>query len=354
MAFPKLLINRNKLLNNARKMKEFLSLHGVDFHLVTKAFSADPRLVEVLLEAGIENFADSRIINLKRLRPLAKSVLLTRIPQLSEVADVVEYADISLNSSKRVLEALNEAAGKANKKHGVIIMLELGDLREGFPLERLPYDLPEIMELENLEIMGLGANFNCYGGVIPDQDTMLSLKNLQEDLEFDYERKLPLVSGGNSGSLHLLTSGQMPSAINHLRIGEAYLLGRETSYGERFLDLAEDVFTLQAEIVEVYEKNSVPTGEIGLNAAGEKPEFKNEGKIKRAIVALGGQDAIPENLVSQMPGVNYLGNSQDHTIFKLSGVAETLEVGDLINFKLDYVNLVRCFTSEYVTKELDS
>ena len=173
---------------------------------------------------------------------------------------------------------------------------------------------------------------------------------VKEDLEFEYERSLPLISAGNSGSLHLLLNNEWLPGANHLRIGEAYLLGRETSYGKRVLDLHEDVFTLRAELVEVYEKPSLPIGQIGLNAAGETPQFKDEGEILRGIFAMGGQDIIPDGLTPLLPGLSYLGHSQDHTIFKLTGAAATLEVGDTVDFRPNYVNLVRAFSSEYVDK----
>ncbi|MDO5734050.1 MAG: alanine racemase [Eubacteriales bacterium] len=352
MTYPSLLIDRKKFQENASKMVEFLKSKNLDYHLVTKAFCAWPPLIEALHELGIRNFADSRIINLKRLRPYSDSSLLTRIPQISEAAEVVEFADISLNSELATIQALNAAAKAQNKVHKIIVMLEMGDLREGMPLKQVPYIFPEIMDLEQIEVIGIGANFNCYGGVIPDFNLLHALAVVREDLEHDYERKFPLISGGNSGSLHLLLAGQLPPEINHLRIGEAYLLGRETSYGKRVLDLHEDVFTLRSEIIEIYDKPSVPRGKRGLNAAGERTEFIDQGIIKRGICAMGGQDVVPKGLRSLLPGVELLGNSQDHTIFKLEGAGATLDVGDQLDFSLNYVSLVQAFTSEYVNKEL--
>lgn len=352
MHYPCLIINKQKFQDNARKMKELLEQHDLKYHFVTKAFRGWKPLAELLVEAGIKNFADSRVANLKELRPLADSLLLTRLPKISEADDVVTYADISLNSSLATLKALSEAALKQKKVHQVILMIEMGDLREGMPHECIPYQMPEILKLEGIEVIGLGANFNCYGGVIPTPEMMQELITIRDDLEHDYEREFPLISGGNSGNLYMLLKDELPRGINHLRIGEGYLLARETSYGEPILDLDPDAFILRSEVIEVYKKNSLPRGEVGLNAAGEQQTFKDEGQIVRGICAMGGQDVIPKGLQPKLPGVEYLGHSQDHTIFKLSGAGASLQVGDTIDFRPNYVNVVQAFTSDYVEKRL--
>ena len=78
--------------------------------------------------------------------------MLLRIPMLCEVEDVVKYADISMNSELDTLKALNKAAKTLNKVHSVIIMVDLGDLREGyFEAEDLKENIKEIIKLENIE-----------------------------------------------------------------------------------------------------------------------------------------------------------------------------------------------------------
>ncbi len=50
----------------------------------------------------------------------------------SQAEDVVRYADISLNSELETISALGAEAVKQNKVHNVVLMADLGDLREGF------------------------------------------------------------------------------------------------------------------------------------------------------------------------------------------------------------------------------
>jgi predicted amino acid racemase len=86
---------------------------------------------------------------------------------------------------------------------------------------------------------------------------------------------LPIVSGGNTGFLYMLSEKRLPLGIMHLRVGEGYLLGIETSFRKRIHDLFSDAFTIRAEIVELRWKPSVPTGLIGPNSFNEIPVFED-------------------------------------------------------------------------------
>ena len=56
---------------------------------------------------------------------------MIREPMISEADDVVRYCSLSLNSEWAVLSALNAAALRQQKPHKVLLMAEIGDLREG-------------------------------------------------------------------------------------------------------------------------------------------------------------------------------------------------------------------------------
>lgn len=352
MHYPQILIDRVKLKHNAEWLLRNAAKAGVQIHFVTKCFCAHRPMVEELVLAGVENFGDSRWQNLRKINDLGKSRMLVRIPMLSEVNEVVRYADLSLNSEIATLEALSDAALTQEKIHGVILMVEMGDLREGFRPEEVEAAVERVLSLRGLYLAGIGANFNCYGGVIAEEKQMLQLVETADYLRGRFGIELPLVSGGNSGALYMLEGGRLPEGINHLRIGEAYLLGRETSYGNRVGDLYTDVFTLRAQIIECRRKPSIPEGKLGVNAFGEVPTFEDKGMMKRAILGIGRQDTSCETLTPRERNVDFLGASSDHMICDVTHYVNDLELGDTLDFSCDYGALTRAFISPYVEKRL--
>ncbi len=352
MALPELLIDRSKLKHNVRAMLALASRSGVQLHFVTKCLCAWRPLVEAMHEAGAEYFADSRIENLEAIGDIGLSRMLVRIPMISQAMDVVRHADLSLNSDLRVIEALSDAALALDLEHGVILMVELGDLREGFMPEEVMEVAARVLNLRGVWLAGIGANFNCYGGVIPEERQLKELVRLAEDIRERFAVPLPIVSGGNSGSLYLLKEERMPEGINHLRVGEGFLTGIETSFRRPLSGMHEDVFTLRAEIVELRRKPSVPDGRIGPNSFNEIPVFEDEGNLRRAILAVGEQDTRCDTLTPREADIRFLGASSDHMILDISLALRDFKVGDVLEFSPDYAALLRAMTSPYVTKRL--
>ena len=100
---------------------------------VTKGFSAMHQIVSAIVEGGADGLADARMENIIELRKrnFNQEITLLRLPRLSNVKDIVEYADTSINSEMTVIQALSEAASALNKIHKIILMVDVGDLREG-------------------------------------------------------------------------------------------------------------------------------------------------------------------------------------------------------------------------------
>ncbi|MCT6985900.1 alanine racemase, partial [Salmonella enterica] len=69
--------------------------------------------------------------NLKKIREIGCTTCLLRSPCLSEIEDVIRYADISLNSEPIIMRALSQEAQRQGKTHQVLLMVDMGDLREG-------------------------------------------------------------------------------------------------------------------------------------------------------------------------------------------------------------------------------
>lgn len=83
--------------------------------------------------------------------------------------------------------------------------------------------------------------------------------------------------------------------------------------------LRDDVFRLEAEVVEVKEKPTYPQGELGADAFGRKPVYEDRGLRLRAILALGRADVGDmETSRPTMPGVTVIGGSSDHCILDVT------------------------------------
>lgn len=350
--FPRVVWDPSRLLANADFLDRLCHQQKdpVDWIPVTKVTCADPDIVSTLIRQGYQSFADSRIENLRRIKQISSDsqTTLLRLPGLHEVAEVVRYADISLVSEQDTIAALQREAQQCGRRHKVILMIELGDLREGVCIHQALELGRFILEQDHIEWLGIGTNLTCYGGVIPTADIMLELTDLKARIENELGHALTIVSGGNSSLLPLLLDHQLPPGINQLRLGEALFFGRETAYGRPIAGMHEDIFTLEAEVIEVKEKPSLPKGTLGKNAFGETPEFRDRGIHTRAIVALGEQDVPVADLSPLNTNIAILGGSSDHLILDVTGCG--IKVGDVLSFRLNYRALLCAMTSGYVGK----
>ncbi|MGL5346222.1 MAG: ornithine racemase Orr [Peptostreptococcaceae bacterium] len=351
--YPRLEINIDRLKNNVRVLSDMCKTHNIEMAMVTKSFCAIPQVVEEISKENVDYIADSRISNLKELSHIELPKILLRIPMISEVEEVINYVDISFNSELKTIYKLNEEAKKQNVIHKIVVMVDLGDLREGFFNEEELYKaVEEILKLENIKLYGLATNLTCYGAIIPSQENLGRLACIANKIQARYNTKLEFISGGNSSSIDLMMKYNMPSGITNLRLGEAIVLGRETAYGENIEGTYQDAFKLVCEIVEMKEKPSLPIGEIGVDAFGNKPKYEDKGILTRAIVAIGKQDIDITSIHPINEEVEILGASSDHMILNLSGCSKKYNIGDKVEFTLEYGGLVTACTSKYVYKEV--
>ena len=272
--------------------------------------------------------------------------LLIRIPGLTELPDVVALCETSLQSEWPTLLALEEECLRQNKTHRVIVMTDLGDLREGFWDKKELVDVCERVErdLPHVQLAGIGVNLTCYGSTKPTPEKMNELVGLARQVEQRIGRKLEIVSGGATSSFTLVHWGTMPAGVNHLRIGEAILLGKDlqVDWGIRDMDyLRMDALTLRAEVVEVKDKPTYPIGEFAIDAFGRKPVYEDRGIRRRAILALGRADVGElESLIPREPGMTVIGGSSDHCIVDVEDCPRRLQVGDIVEFSLCYSHML--------------
>ncbi len=351
MDLPVIQADLGQLKHNARVILDACNARGVTLAAVTKVVCADLGVVSALSASGIGLLADSRMQNLTRLPDTLPRMLL-RLADPCEAEEIVLQAQYSLQSGVQAIKALGAAARKLKKKHRIILMIDLGDLREGifYRDERQILETAgEIVRDEGLELAGVGTNLTCFGGVLPDERNLGFLISIAEKLRRTYYIPLPIVSGGNSSSLYLLFEGRLPAGINQLRIGESLMLGMDTSCAEPFPQLSQRVFTLYARLIEVQVKPSLPEGGTGPNAFGEEVSFPDLGPMRRGILAVGLQDTDLKRLLPLDSDIKVLGASSDHLIIDLTH-AKPYQVGDVLGFSPGYGALLKVYTSPYVRK----
>jgi ornithine racemase len=347
MSAPRLEIDLDKIFHNARTMVERLADRGILVTGVTKAALGSPDIAATLLRAGVSSLGDSRIENIEAMRSagISASMTLIRSPMLSQVDRVVGSADVSLNTELEVIRALSLAAQRAGRTHGIVLMVELGDLREGIMPEDLLNTAREILQLPNINFKGIGTNLACRSGVSPDAKNMAELSALAVSIETTFGVTLEVVSGGNSANLTWALNGCDKGRINDLRLGESILLGCETLHRRPIDGLHTDAITLVAEVIESKSKPTRPRGEIAQTAFGEKPAAIDRGCISQVILAIGIQDTDPDGL-SPPDGMEVLAASSDHLI--VESRHDRVAIGTEMKFQLNYSALVRAMTSPFV------
>lgn len=349
---PVLKVNLAKIQHNAALLAYQAGRFGIEVYGVTKSCLGEPRVARAMLRGGVAGLAESRLENLEHLRlaGVHGPFMLLRLPALGDADDVVRLANLSLNSEPSTVRALGRAALRAGVEHRVILMVDLGDLREGVCPEDAVAVASSMNATPGVLLTGIGTNLGCYGGVMPSRRNLEGLVRIALEVQGHIGRPLQVVSGGNSSSLNLLMAGGLPRGINQLRLGEGILLGRETIRRDPIEGAYLDAFTLMAEVVELREKPSVPVGEIGEDAFGRVPSFRDRGRRLRAILALGLQDVELGGVKAMLPGMEILGASSDHLILDVADYPHRLEVGDHLPFSISYGSLLRAMTSPYVKK----
>lgn len=346
---PRIEISLSQIRDNARILTELYRKNGISLMGVSKAVLGEPSIVKAMIQGGVRFIADSRIENIQKMKNAGVSAqfVLLRTP-LSQAESVVISTDISLNTEIETLKKLSYYAKAHNKNHHVIVMVELGDLREGI----LPCDLSQFirktLSLSHIKIVGIGCNLACYAGVKPDSKNMHELSMLVDIIKKEFKIRLEIVSGGNSANYEWYKSVQDVGKINNLRIGESILLGCETVSRKTIPDLHTRAFQLFAEVIESKKKPSLPIGEISQDAFGQNHNFQDRGIRQRAIIALGRQDILVSGLKS-INKIEILGSSSDHII--LDSENHNLQVGDEVSFNLDYGCLLSAMTSPYIKKQ---
>ena len=357
-----LVVHKEKIKDNIRKLSAFFNKHNIEWSLVTKVFSGDLGFLENILTPdvlqGINSVGDSRLSSLKNLKTVNPDMrtIYIKPPAVVYADRVVQYADISLNSSFKTIQALNEAAKKQKKIHQVIIMIEMGELREGVNREELIDFYAKVFDMSNIEVIGLGSNLGCMYGVEPTYDKLLQLTLYKELIAAKYKKDMKFVSGGSSITLPLIEKGIVPVDVNHFRVGEAAFFGTSPLNNEKFGDLSTDTFEFYANIIELEEKGVVPDGVISEANIGHTARY-DENEISemtyKAILDFGMLDVAREDVDPDDTDIKFVGITSDMTVIdignnKTKTGKQKYHVGDTICFRPNYMAVARLLNSKFI------
>ena len=342
--YPQLEINLPKLRRNTREVVSRCQAVGIHVCGVMKGTNGHPAVARAFLDGGASELATSRVEQVIRCREagVPGPYLLLRIPMLSELEEVVRWCDSSVQSELATLDALEAACVKLRKTHRVIVMADLGDLREGFWDKNEMVDVCAHVErdLPHVHLAGIGVNLGCYGSIQPTPDKMEDLIAIARQVEERIGRKLEVISGGATSSYTLVHWGTMPKGINHLRIGEGILNAKDLQIDWEIYDmdyLAMDAFTIRAQVLEVKTKPSHPVGTIAMDAFCRVPTYEDRGMRKRCLVGIGHSDVgDAARLIPRLEGAEVLGGSSDHCILDIENCTQEVHVGDIVEFSVIY------------------
>ena len=350
-------LETKKLANNFNHLNDFFKSHHIDWSIVTKILCGNEKYLTELLNLGIKQYSDSRISNLKMIKnldPNAQTIYI-KPPAKGVIEDVVTYADISMNTDFHTIEMLSAEAVKQDKIHKIIIMIDLGELREGVMREDFVDFYAKVFQMKNIEVVGLGTNLACLYGILPNNDKLIQLCLYKQLIEIKFKVNIPFISGGSSVTIPLIKQGTLPKDINHFRIGETLFMGTDAYNHVPFENMENNIFKLYAEIIELYEKPLIPNGELGSNLEGDFVTFdaENIGKSSiRAIIDIGLLDIDMKHLEATNANVKLAGATSDMVVLDLGENLEHFKVGDQMEFTLDYMGIVRIMNSQYIEKRV--
>lgn len=356
MAFVNLY--KEKLKINFEFLKSQFDENGVSWGVVSKLLCGNELYLKELIDLGAAEIHDSRISNLAKIKKINPNVQTVYIkpPSKRNLAEMVKYADVSLNSELDTIRWISEEAKRQQKNHKVIIMVETGDLREGVMGDHLLDFYSYVFELPNIEVIGLGTNLNCLNGIMPSADKLIQLSLYKQIIELKFSKKIPWLSAGTSVTIPLMLNKQLPQGINHFRIGETLYFGVDL-FEEKIIEgMHGDVFELFTEIIEMQEKPLLPSGNLAANPQGETMEIDQTlyGKSSfRAILDIGLLDVDPKYLIGEEGEFEILGASSDMMILNLGENPRNYKVGDLIKFRLKYMGALAVLNSNYIEKRVE-
>ena len=346
MSTPRIEIDLDAIKHNTLKILSWFKPCGIQILAVTKLIHGCPRILKIIKDNGLDHFADSRIENINRIHLHYPHIDFgfIRIPNPWEAPEVITHCAWSTHSQQETLEAFENEAKVRTRKHGIMLMVEMGDLREGVMPDLLPKLLELVLQSDWLYLRGLSVNLACFGGIQHDQQFLNRFIELKCGIERKFNFTFPVVSYGNSAVLrHLESISKSP--INEIRLGEAIFLGTEPGSSTPIRDLVNDAFQIIGTVLECSIKPEKPYGGMqGLNAFGEILNVSTAFPY-HVLVDLGRLDTKPDQLTNA--DLKILGGSSDYLVLRSKS---KLTVGTEVKFQGSYEAILRAMHSPFVDK----
>lgn len=355
MAF--IVLNKEKLAHNFTFLNKLFKKHNIEWAVVSKILCGNKSYIQELINLGIKQICDSRVTNLKVIKSINPNIETVYIkpPAKRSLKSIIKYADISINTEFATIKLLNEEAKKMKKVHKIVIMIEMGELREGVMGDDFIAFYESVFNLSNIEVVGIGTNLTCLYGVLPNQDKLIQLSLYEQLIEAKFNKNITYVSGGSSVTIPLIFKGLLPKSINHFRVGETLFLGTDVYNDSTIRNMEHNVFQFFAEIIELSEKPMIPSGEMGTNVEGTEYKFddKDIGKSScRAILDIGLLDVEEKHLQPKDNDIEIAGSSSDMIVLDLGKNPKNYKVGDLVEFSLNYMGTLSVLNSKYIEKRV--
>ncbi len=317
---------------NARAACELCRRFGIDVWGVTKAVAAQPGIARAMLDGGVTALAETRLSAVNRLEEsgVPGPYWLLRSPAYCEIADTIALADGSLVADRGVLDLLQAEARRTDRRHRVLVMVDMETGREGFLPAEVGDVCRHVLDQGHLDLEGLGIYFEAQGDADQQAATLARLRDLADRLGRDLGRPIPMISGGSTSIVRTqLLDGCQPAGVTNVRLGTAILLGIASSVGPlKIPGFHQDTFVLSCELNEV----KVRDRRLGL-------------------LAMGHTDADPDYLYPLQPGVKVLKAFSDHTLVDLEEADPSIRAGSTLRFHLGYYALTKLMHSPWVRHE---
>lgn len=357
----KICIYPSRIIENIKKMSLFCEKHDKQWTFVTKVLGGYQPLLKKILQSDAirktHSIGDSRVSSLKTIKSIDKNLVTMYLkpPSSSFVKNVIKYADISLNTDFDTINKLNKEAQNQQKFHKILIMIEMGELREGVMREKFIDFYSKVFDLSNIEVLGIGTNLGCMYGIEPTFDKLIQLCLYKQLIENKFNRGINLVSGGSSITLPLLSRGKVPKGINHLRIGEAVFLGTSPLNTKKFSNLSTNAFEFKATIVELEKKQQIPDGVIGNGNVGHASvpdqQLKNIEEYK-AVLDFGVVDVDIDDITPKDTQARFVGTTSDLSVYGLGQHLKNYKTGGYLSFSPSYMAVARLMNSKYIDKDI--
>lgn len=336
---PVMHVALERIAHNASHISRLLKDRGLVALAVTKGCADHPAVVETSAKAGIHRFGFSA--PKPGLNAPGETVLIGPLAPSKVEAAACLGVQTGI-SSMETAQALAMAAAKRGRPVPMRLCLELGDLREGVPLEGC-VEFAKVADSPWTPVVGVQTNFGCLSGALPTPERLDAFVAAAEAIEGALGRRLEHVSVGGSMLLANLDQGPLPAGVTELRIGEALLLGQIPNAPDLDLGLSREVMRFGGEVIELFSKNTTRIGGYGPDAKNGQACACRGGRRLRALLDFGGLDVDPEGLIPLDVSAFFVGATSDYAVYDVDACERRPSPGDWMWFTPQYDAMARAF-----------